>query len=74
MEVRIIIESRQLTGEELQHLLQSIRDCERKSFPDKEITIHVEVPELSAAECRDLLAGIKPPYEWGPVIIDLNRG
>lgn len=42
MKVRVTIESQQLTREELQLLIQGIRDCEQKSFPDKEISIWIE--------------------------------
>ena len=48
-------------------LIQSIRDCEQRSFPDKEIFIWVEVPELSVAEAEEILASIKPAYT-GPRI------
>lgn len=66
MEVKITIQSKELSKEELQLLIQSIRNCEQKSFPDKEIFIWVEVPELSKAECAEILASIKPPYKYGP--------
>ena len=39
MEVKVIIQSKELSKEELQHLIQSIRDCEIKCFPEKEISI-----------------------------------
>ena len=73
MRVKLTLSSRQLTKEELQHLLQSIRDCEQKSFPDKEISIWIEVPELSTSECQELLASIKPPYKYGPTIIGKEK-
>lgn len=72
MEVKVTIQSKQLTKEELQQLIQSIRDCEIKSFPDKEIAVWIEVPGLTSAECAEILTSIKPPYEYGP--ISLNVG
>ena len=68
MKVKLSLESQQLNKEELQRLIQSIRDCEQESFPDKEISIWIEAPELSNAECNKILASIKPPYRYGPVI------
>jgi len=73
MEVKVTIQSKQLSKEELRALIQSIRDCEVKSFPDKEISIRVKVPELSEAECTEILTSIKPPYKYGPISLDLRR-
>ena len=67
MEVKVIIQSKALSKEEVRLLIQSIRDCEIKCFPNKEISIWVEVPELTMAECTEILASIKPPYEYGPI-------
>ena len=64
MKVKLTLESQQLTKEELQDLIQSIRDCEQESFPDKEISIWIEAPELSTQECEQILASIKPPYKY----------
>jgi len=64
VKVQLIIESQHLTKEELRLLIQSIRDCEQKSFPNKEIAIFIEAPELSASECEQILASIKPPYKY----------
>jgi len=72
MKVKVTIQSRELSKEELRLLIQSIRDCEVKSFPDKEISIWVEVPGLTAAECAEILASIKPPYKYGPISLDLR--
>jgi len=77
LKVKLSLESEQLTKEELRHLIQSIRDCEQKSFPDKEIFIWIEAPELSAPECEQILAGIKPPYKYkyGPFHVNFyNHG
>ncbi len=67
--VKLTIESQQLTREELRTLIQAIRTCEQASFPDKEIFMLIEVPELSKEECHEILASIKPPYKHGPTII-----
>ena len=72
MQVTITIQSKELSKEELRLLIQSIRDCEQKSFPDKEIAIWVEVPGVTAEECNEILASIKPPYKYGPIILDLR--
>jgi len=69
VKVKLILESKELTKEELRYLIQSIRDCEIKYFPNKEISIWVEVPELPEEECAEILASIKPPYGEGPTII-----
>ena len=69
MQVTISIQSKELSKEELRALIQGIRDCEVKSFPDKEIAIRVEVPELTSAECAEILTSVKPPYKYGPVIL-----
>jgi len=73
MEVKVTIGSNQLTKEELRLLLQSIRDCEVKSFPDKEIAIRVEAPELTAKECAEILTSVKPPYKYGPISMPLKE-
>jgi len=62
VKVKVTIYSQQLIKEELRDLIQGIRDCEQRSFPDKEISIWIEAPELSAAESKEILASIKPPY------------
>lgn len=67
MQVKVTIESEELSKQELQQLIQSIRDCEQKSFPNKEISIWVEVPELTSDECNEILTSIKPPYTYGPI-------
>ena len=74
MKVELTISSRQLTREDLRQLLQSIRDCELASFPDKEIAILIEVPELSSSECAEILTSIKPAYKYGPQIRPYGRG
>ena len=70
--VKLTLSSQQLTKEELQHLIQSIRDCEQESFPDKEISIWIEVPELTRSECAEILTSIKPSYKYGPQVVELK--
>ncbi len=60
MKLKLTFESQQLTKEELQLLIQSIRDCEQESFPDKEISIWIEAPELSTQECEQILLPAAP--------------
>lgn len=64
MEVKITIQSSQLSKEELQLLIQSILDCEQESFPNKEIFIWIEAPELTNEEAAEILNSIKPPYKY----------
>ena len=66
--VVVSIKSDQLTKEDLRALLQAIRDCEMATFPDKEIYVLAEAPELSSDDMTDILTSIKPPYDYGPVI------
>lgn len=68
MQVTLTLVSQQLDKETVQRLLQAIRDCEQKYFPDKEISMLIEVPELSEDECKQILTSIKPPYKYGPFI------
>ncbi len=73
MEVKVSIQSKQLSKEELRLLIQAIRDCEQKSFPDKEIFIWVGAPDLTREEMTQILTSIKPPYKHGPIHIDLKH-
>ncbi len=73
MKVKLIIDSQQLTKEELQQLIQSIRDCEQKSFPDKEVFIWIDAPGLSASEGKQISASIKPPYKYKYLMITTQR-
>lgn len=73
MNIKVSVKSKQLDKEELRLLIQGIRTCEQTSFPEKEISIWIEVPELTQAECEEILASIKPPYKYGPVIIDKDK-
>jgi len=65
IKVKVTIRSQQLSKGDLQALIQSIRDCEQKSFPDKEILIWIEAPELTAEEAAEILDSIQPPYKYG---------
>jgi len=71
MKVNISIQSEQLSKEDLQLLLQYIRDCEQKNFPDKEIHITIDAPDMSAEEIKEILTEIKPPLKYGPFTITL---
>ncbi len=73
MEVKITIQSNELSKEELQLLIQAIRDCEQKSFPDKEIFIQIDAPDLTREEMTEILNSIKPAYKYGPIHIDLRH-
>ena len=71
MEVKVLIQSKQLSKEELQLLIQAIRDCEQKSFPDKEISIWIDAPDLTREEMTEILTSIEPPYKYGPIHVNL---
>jgi len=68
LKVNMSIKSDQLNKEDLRALLQAVRDCEMATFPNKEIYVSAEVPELSSDDMTDILTSIKPPYNYGPVI------
>jgi hypothetical protein len=65
---KFILESDELDKEDLRALLQSVRDCEIKNFPNKLISIMMYVPELSEDDTKGILTSIKPPYEVGPMV------
>ena len=67
METTICIQSKDLAKEELCLLIQSIRDCEQKSFPEKEIFILIYAPDLNPTEVSEMLGKIHPGYGDGPV-------
>ena len=68
MKINMSIKSDQLNKEDLRALLQAIRDCEMATFPEKEIFVKVEAPDMSSSDMTDVLTSIKPPYNYGPVI------
>jgi excisionase family DNA binding protein len=65
MKTTIQLQSDQLSKEDVRALLQAIRLCEVATFPDKEIRVLVDVPELTTAETEEILTSIKPPYKYG---------
>lgn len=65
MKTAIHVQSDQLDKEDVRALLQAIRLCETGTFPDKEIRILVEVPELTGDETEEILTSIKPPFKYG---------
>ena len=69
MKVNVVIYSEDLTREDIQLLVQSIRDCEQKLFPQKEIGIFLFVPELTTEEGITIMTGIKPPFKFGPFVV-----
>lgn len=68
MRVVVTIKSDQLSKEDLAKLLQAIRDVEQAQFKDKGIYIQVEAPDLTTDEMGEILKGIEPPFNYGPVI------
>ncbi|MBA7647866.1 hypothetical protein ES703_55645 [subsurface metagenome] len=73
MILNISVKSEQLNVEDLRALLQAVRDCEMANFPDKEIHVYIEVPQLNMAETVEILTSIKPPYKHGPTIFRLQE-
>ncbi len=63
----IILFSEELSKEDIQKLLQAIRDCEQQHFPRKELGIYVFVPTLSTKECTEVVQSITPPFQEGPL-------
>ena len=72
MRVKVTIQGQDLSKEELRHLIQSIRDCEQKHFPNKEIFIWMDLPQLTREEATEILASIKPNYRYGPIHVNLE--
>jgi len=68
LKVIFSITSYQLTKEDIRALLQAIRDCEMATFPQKEIYVSAEAPDMTSEDMTDILTSIKPPYDYGPVI------
>jgi len=73
MKVKVIVQSEQLSKDDLRRFLQAIRDCEQSFFREKEIWISAEAPELSSNGMTEVLTSIRPPYEYGPVIFEYGR-
>ena len=70
MKVKVIVQSDQLSKDDLRRLLQAIRDCEQSFFKEKQIGVRVDAPDLSTTEMSGVLTTITPPYDYGPVIIN----
>lgn len=68
MEVTVVLESQDISSEDLYHLLQAIRDCEQQHFPEKAIGVFVLAPELSVLEAKNLLKRIQPPFKVTPAM------
>lgn len=68
MKTVITISSQELNEKDVHALLQAVRDCEIANFPDKNISIIAEVPELSTDAVNAILTGIKPPFKYGPMM------
>jgi len=66
MKVELSLTSDQLEKEDIRALIQAIRACEMSTFPEKEISIKVEAPDLSMDDMGEILRSIKPPYRHGP--------
>lgn len=66
MKIKLVLSSDQLDKEDLRALIQAIRACEITTFPQKEISIKVEAPDLSMDDMSEILRSIKPPYKRGP--------
>ncbi len=69
MKMNVVVYSEELTKEDIRLLLQSVRDCEQNSFPDKAIVVAVLVPELSTEEVTEILSQIRPPFKQGPIVL-----
>ena len=68
MKVNMSIKTDQLDKEDIRALLQAIRNCEMSTFPEKEIYVSVEAPDMTSEDMTDILMSINPPYDYGPVI------
>ena len=69
MKMNVVVYSEEMNKEDVRALLQSIRDCEQKSFPDKTIVVAVFVPELSTEDVNAILSQMKPSFKQGPVVL-----
>jgi hypothetical protein len=65
----IILMSEDLSPEDVQKLLQAIRDCEQREFPAKFLGVFLFVPTLTTHQCKGILEKISPPFaenaSWG---------
>lgn len=71
--MNVILYSEDLSKDDLQKLLQAIRDCEQQNFPSKVLGVFVFTPEMSSDECREILQSIVPPYAKGPLVMGFGN-
>ena len=71
MKIKVTLESKDFSAEELYQVLQAIRDCEQKHFPQKVISILVNIPELPTVEGQAILSRITPSL---PFVRTLTKG
>jgi len=69
VKVKLSVRSDQLDKEDVRALLQAIRDCERETFPYKEIYVSCEVPEMNRGDLKNILDSIRPPFEFRSLIV-----
>ncbi len=69
MKISIVVYSDDLTREDIVLLLQGIRDCEQKSFPQKEMGVFLFAPALTTHDAAEIMATIKPPFTHGPLAL-----
>ncbi len=62
MNITIQLMCEGFSKEELQILLQAIRDCEKTNFPQKNLMMLLDVPDLTVDELTDIIQGLKPPF------------
>lgn len=67
--MNIILMSDDLNKDDIQKLMQAIRDCEQKYFKEKGLGVFLFVPTLTTEECTAILGSIEPPFDtlqsWG---------
>lgn len=73
MKTILVISSKDLETPDLKALLQAIRDCEVANFPEKDIHIKIDVPELTTDSVKELLTSIKPPFKFGPLLFKFRE-
>ena len=60
--VEVVIRGGNFSKQDIQDLLQAIRDCEQGKFPDKDISILVHAPSLNAEESTEIIKGVRPHF------------
>ena len=61
-EVKVLANT--MSKDQLQGLLQTIRDWERKNALDDEVVVLVDCPHLTVKDLADILDSIKPPFQF----------